>query len=173
MDPGDESVPAVDETRGDWFPFDNHVQFYAADFLYRRTEMSAGDIDALLQIWGASLAPHGEGAPFYNHRSLYQRIDAIPYGDVPWKMFTISYTGEKPSEGPYPSWMDDRQVIWYRDPLLVLKRMIANTDFDKEFDYAPYHEYVHGVHRFRDFMSGNWAWKQAVRPHPNDSWREC
>lgn len=125
--------------------------------------MSAGDIDELLQIWGSSLAVHGDDAPFRNHRDLYHWIDAIPYSDVPWKNFAIRYTGEKPSSGPYPSWMDDRQVIWYRDPLLILKRVIANPDFDKEFDYVPYHKYAHGVHQFRDFMSGNWAWKQVVR----------
>lgn len=155
-------IPATDNPASDWFPFENQVQFETADFLYRRAEMSGGDIDALLQIWDASLAAHGERAPFLNHRALYRQIDAIPYGDVPWKTFTVSYMGENPFEGSGPSWMTDDQVVWYREPLLVLKRMIANPDFDKEFDYVPYHEYVNGVHQFRDFMSGNWAWKQAV-----------
>lgn len=59
--------------------------------------------------------------------------------------------------------MNDPQVIWYRDPLDVLRSMIANPDFAEEFDYTPYHEYINGVHQFHDFMSGDWAWKQAVR----------
>lgn len=124
--------------------------------------MSAGDIDDLLQIWGSSLALHNDNAPFSNHRAMYRMIDAIPYGEVPWKSFTVSYTGNRPSEAPYPSWMDEPQVIWYRDPLLVLRSMVANPDFSREFDYTPYHEYVAGVHQFHDFMSGDWAWKEAV-----------
>lgn len=151
------------DTNDDWFPFKNRAQFEVADFLYQRAEMSGGDIDNLLQIWEASLSAHGDHAPFPNHRVLYRYIDAIPYGEALWRSFTIRYTGDKPSEGPCPSWMNDPQVIWYRDPLDVLRSMIANPDFAEEFDYTPYHEYINGVHQFHDFMSGDWAWKQAVR----------
>lgn len=125
--------------------------------------MSGGDIDSLLQIWENSLSVHDDHAPFPNHKVMYRYIDAIPHGEALWRSFTISYTGDRPPEGPCPSWMTDRQHIWYRDPLDVLQRMIANPDFAEEFDYTPYHEYIHGEHQFRDFMSGDWAWKQAVR----------
>ncbi len=77
VDPVDEFLLAVDETRGDWFPFEDCVQFKAADFMYRCAEMSASDIDTLLRIWDASLTVHGSGAPFHNHRSLYQWINVI------------------------------------------------------------------------------------------------
>jgi hypothetical protein len=154
-----------DDANRDWFPFENRTQFEVADFLYQRAEMSGGDIDNLLRIWEASLSVHDDHAPFLNHRVMYRYIDAIPYGEALWRSFTISYTGDKPLGGSCPSWMNDRQCIWYRDPLEVLRRMIANPDFAEEFDYTPYHEYSHGVHQFCDFMSGDWAWKQAVRMH--------
>lgn len=162
-EPNSGERPANDD-RSDWFPFTNRAQFEVADFLYRRAEMSAGDINALLQIWGASLAIHNDNAPFPSHRAMYHVIDAIPYGEVPWKSFIVNYTGDLPSdsEKPRPTWMDEPQVIWYRDPLLILRSMIANPDFAREFDYTPYHEYINGVHQFHDFMSGDWAWKEAV-----------
>ena len=41
--------------------------------------------------------------------------------------------------------------------------MIANSDFAGGFDFMLYQEYsVDGQHHFENFMSGDWAWKQAV-----------
>ena len=41
--------------------------------------------------------------------------------------------------------------------------MLSNPDFEGKIDYAPVQEYdSKGAHRFQNFMSGNWAWKQAV-----------
>jgi hypothetical protein len=41
--------------------------------------------------------------------------------------------------------------------------MVSNPDFDGEFDVAPLQEHdMAGNHRFQNFMSGNWSWKQAV-----------
>ena len=41
--------------------------------------------------------------------------------------------------------------------------MIANPDFEKEFDVVPYVELdVNGVRRRSDFMSANFAWRQCV-----------
>ncbi|KAJ3553642.1 hypothetical protein NP233_g12600 [Leucocoprinus birnbaumii] len=126
----------------DWYPFNDGMEFEMADFLFHWNEMSAGDIDLLCEIWNASLSLHGAFAPFTNHKDLYVRIDAIPYGDVLWKSFTISYVGEHPSRGPAPTWMDDQQTIWYHNPMQVLCSMIANPDFATEFDYVPYHTYI-------------------------------
>ena len=40
---------------------------------------------------------------------------------------------------------------------------ISNPDFGGEFDYMPLQEYnMDSNHHFENFMSGNWAWKQAV-----------
>lgn len=58
--------------------------------------------------------------------------------------------------------MDAEYDVWFRDPRNLLHNLIANPDFQDEFDYAPYHEYVDGQHIFEDFMSGDWAWTQAV-----------
>lgn len=123
--------------------------------------MSGGNINMLLNFWAVSLLPHGEGPPFRNHIELYDTIDATTLGDTPWQSFKLHYTGQCP-DGPVPSWMKADYDIWYRDPRMLIHNLISNPDFEGEFHYTPFHEYVDGKHRFQDFMSGDWAWKQAV-----------
>jgi hypothetical protein len=109
-----------------WFPFNNQVEFKFADFLFWQNEMLAGDINELVHIWSTSET--GE-APFSNHKEMYQKIHSIPYGDIPWSSFSISYVGEHLQTGPLPSWMEEQQIIWYCNPLQVLQKMISNPDF--------------------------------------------
>jgi hypothetical protein len=49
--------------------------------------------------------------------------------------------------------------IWFRDPRDIVKNMLLNPYFNSDFDYAPFQEYTaEGIHHFKDFMLGNWAW---------------
>jgi hypothetical protein len=147
----------------DWTPYESRLQFETAEFLFTRNQMSAGHIDTLLNLWAASLLKHGDEPPFSNHTELYDTIDSTPLGDVPWETFNLKYDGALP-ENEVPAWMTSEYDVWFRDPHSVLRNVLSNPDFDGEFDYAPYQEYdVSGNHRFQDLMSGNWAWKQAVR----------
>ena len=124
--------------------------------------MSADQIDRLLHLWGSSLAPHQDTPPFADHKDLYDTVDVTPIGDTPWKSFGLGYNGARPPAN-VPSWMDKTYDVWYRDPKVLIKNIIANTDFDGEFDYAPYREFSpDGSQRYQNFMSGNWAWDQAV-----------
>lgn len=124
--------------------------------------MSAGNINILLKLWEDSLAVHADHGPFRNHKNLYNIIDAIPYGHIPWRSLSIKYPDSHVVEGPKPSWMEGRHIVWYRDPMKVLRELISNPDFKDEFDYVPYRDYTSDGHQFQDFMSGNWAWRQAV-----------
>jgi hypothetical protein len=125
--------------------------------------MSAGDVNALLKLWEASLAAHSETPPFESNNDLHATIDSTPLGDVPWESFSLHYNGQLP-QGEIPAWMTSVYDVWYRDPRTVIHNLLSNPDFDGEFDYAPFQEYdADGNHRFCDFMSGDWAWKQAVR----------
>jgi hypothetical protein len=60
--------------------------------------------------------------------------------------------------------MNDEYEVYFKDPRGLVQDIISNPDFASIFDYAPYHEYLDGVHHFQNMMSGNWAWRQAVRP---------
>lgn len=124
--------------------------------------MSAGDINTLLDFWAASLTVHGDEPPFSNTKDLHNVIDSTPLGDVPWESFSIQYNGTQPASD-VPSWMQAEYDVWFRDPRSIVQNMLSNPDFKSEFDYAPFQEYDgDGIHRFRDLMSGNWAWQQAV-----------
>lgn len=128
--------------------------------------MSEGDTDFLLNLINALLASHGDSAPFRNHSDMHNKIDATTLGEAPWDHFTLKYNGPLPegvSQENIPTWMTDEHEIWFRDPVTLLENLLANPDFKDEFDYVPYQEHAaDGSHRFRDFMSGNWSWRQAV-----------
>ena len=41
--------------------------------------------------------------------------------------------------------------------------MLANPTFAEDFDYTPMCIFdINGSRRYEHFMSGDWAWKQAV-----------
>ena len=123
--------------------------------------MSAGDIDYLCQLWAATLVKYGDSPPYANHRDLYETIDATPIGGVPWQSVTFQYNGPRPDD--IPTWMENEHTIWFRDPRLLFKNMLENPDFAEYFDYSPHRQYdAKGSRRYQNFMSGDWAWEQAV-----------
>jgi hypothetical protein len=162
--PLDTRPPPCPSGRGpaDWTPYTDRVEFEVTDFLYRRNQMSGGDIDFIFSLWAASLAPHSDTPPFANHIDMYDAIDSTPLGDVPWQSFSSQYNGTLPEGDVPPEWMTSKYDVWFRDPRLLIHNIISNPDFKDEFDYAPVQEYSNGAHRFQDFMSGDWCWKQAV-----------
>ena len=148
-------------TPQDWNPYKNRLQFELADFLYRRNQMSAGDINSILGLWAASLTVHNDEPPFSNAKDLYSTIDSTLLGDVAWQSFSLQYNGIRPT-CDVPPWMLAEYDVWFRDPLTLVRNILSNPDL-KDFDYAPFQEYsADGTHRFKDFMSGIWAWQQAV-----------
>lgn len=147
--------------RDDWTPYRDRIAFELAVFLFQREQMSIGNIDILLRLWAASLAQYDGSPPFLNHQDLYNAIDATSIGGVPWQSANLSYDGPLPSEPP--PWMQSGYTIWFRDPRLLFKSMLENPDFAKSFDYRPYRQYdTRGSRSYEHFMSGDWAWDQAV-----------
>lgn len=60
--------------------------------------------------------------------------------------------------------MLEEYEVWYRDLRVVIRNQLANPDFKNEIDYAPVQEFgSNGERRWKNFMSGNWAWSNAVR----------
>jgi hypothetical protein len=147
-------------SQDDWKPYANRISFELADFLYRRKQMSAGNINFLMCLWAASMASHEDSPPFFNHQDLYDTIDATPIGGVPWQSATLTYNGPLP-EPPLP-WMESEYTIWFRDPRLLFKSMLENREFASSFDYSPYRQYDKEGRCYEHFMSADWAWKHAV-----------
>ncbi|KAF5378335.1 hypothetical protein D9615_008783 [Tricholomella constricta] len=160
VDPDLPPPPRTTPDINDWAPYADEVQFKTADFLFRRVEMSAPNIDYLLELWALSLSKHDDTGPFASYEDLYSSIDATRLGDAPWKCFSTSYDGEV---GPNdPSWKSAEYEVWYRDPDVVISNMLDNPDFNGQFDYAPYiRRDKNGQRTWSDFMSGNYAWKHA------------
>ena len=127
--------------------------------------MSKSNIDDLLSILKTRAAGMGGDAPFKNCAELYATIDSITEGEIPWDSFTVQYDGPRP-EANLPAWMDEKFQVFYRNPREVVWSMLANKAFDGNFDYTPYRQYENGQRVWRDFMSGNFSWKQAVRITP-------
>ncbi|KAL6305520.1 hypothetical protein BKA93DRAFT_816905 [Sparassis latifolia] len=147
----------------DWTPYSSRVEFEMAEFLFKRDQMSQSKINTLMDLWAASLLPYGADPPFADHTDMYCTIDVTPEGGIPWQSFTAAYTGTLP-EGKVPLWMMANYDVWFHDPHAVIKSMLANPDFNDEFNAAPYREFTGpaGQRRYTNVMSGHWAWKQAV-----------
>ncbi|RDX41934.1 hypothetical protein OH76DRAFT_1475557 [Lentinus brumalis] len=123
--------------------------------------MSGKNISKLMELWAADVARYGGQPPFADQADLYATIDAIRLADVPWKCLKGRYQGQQPAS-VVPAWMEAEYDVWFRDPRELVLRMLANPDFKDEFDVAPFRDYTPTGHRrYRDFMSAEWAWKEA------------
>lgn len=159
--PPNAPPPPSDETVNDWDSFETQQRFCLADFLFRKVEMSAGDINHLLEIWAFDKLGSGELAPFQSCAEIYETIDAVKDGDAPWQCMEVSADGDENS----PSWMQEKHQVWYRDADQALSNQLANPDFDGLVDYSPYIEVSKktGKRHWSDFMSANYAWTHSVR----------
>ena len=153
-----------------WMLYNNHIDIEVSDFLFHCYQMSAGDINFILDLWVASLAAYDDTPSFSTSADMYNTIDANPLGDVPWQSISLQYNRAK-TISEVPLWMKSNYDVWFWDPHTLVLNLLSNLDFDHEFDYAPFQEHTaDGVHHFQDFMSVNWAWKQAICPRPRLFW---
>ncbi|KAI5989293.1 hypothetical protein EDD15DRAFT_2198580 [Pisolithus albus] len=158
---GTQPEPRQPKPPDDWSPYNSRLEFELADFIYTRNQMSAANLNILLELWAASLVEAGANPIFSSYKEMYRTIDKTEVGDVKWQSFTVKYAGDVETD-PVP-WMHDEYDIWFRDPHEVVQNMLANPEFAKEMDYRPFREYdtKSSTRRWQDFMSGDWAWRQA------------
>lgn len=82
----------------DWSPFSSQQNFLLADFLFRREEMSAGNINYLMELWAFRALQQQSGnssnqsntAPFLSAAHMYATIDQIQSGGTPWECLKVS-----------------------------------------------------------------------------------
>ncbi|KAG2029774.1 hypothetical protein BDR03DRAFT_936783 [Suillus americanus] len=162
LEDGAPPAPPPDKSPDDWTPYRDRVEFETAEFLYGHNQMSAGDINILLDLWAMTLLKYDDKLLFADCHNLHRTIDNTPLGDVKWQLFKVRYTGEKPTSN-VPPWMDQSHDVWYHDPHEVIQNMLGNPDYEKEMDYRPFREYSADgdKQQWQDFMSGDWAWNQA------------
>lgn len=181
----------------DWTPYRDRIEFETAQFLYCQTQMSATNIDILLDLWASTLLKHNETPPFANHTDLYNTIDSTPLGDVPWQNFSLRYNGDDEilDTPQVPQWMTCEYEVWFRDPHTIIMNMISNLDYNNHADIAPVRIFnSNGSRVYQNFMSGDWGWEESVSslisfvltseslilektghncPRPNNAWRDA
>ncbi|KAJ6617648.1 hypothetical protein B0H10DRAFT_1948157 [Mycena sp. CBHHK59/15] len=143
----------------DFSPFNSCAEFEFADFLYCEEEMVDRRVDCLSQLLATLY--QGINPPFADHKDLYSTINTIQQGDMPWQSFSVTYTGLLPESGDVPAWMTEKYKVWYRSPLAIFEKQLANPDFNDEMDWAPKQIFKDGKCQYVDLFSGNWAWEQA------------
>ena len=151
------------KANNDWSPFASRAGFELAEFMFTDAELPQKKIDKLLELWAATLIPHGDSPPITNHRNLHQQIDAIELGSVQWKNACLKYEGPLPRMTRPPEWKTARYDVWYRDPRQVIKNILASPDFDGHIDYVAYQEFNGEKRQYGNMMSGDWSWRQSVR----------
>ncbi|KAG1724210.1 uncharacterized protein EDB91DRAFT_1255351 [Suillus paluster] len=142
LEDGASPMPPPSKSPDDWTPYRDRVEFETAEFLYTRNQMSAGDINVLLDLWAATLLKHNDKPLFADCCDLHKTIDSTPVGDVKWQSFRVQYTGEK-LENNYTT--------------------VDGSISQCLMDYQPYREFLtdNNERQWQDFMSGDWAWNQA------------
>ncbi|KAH9948897.1 hypothetical protein B0H21DRAFT_844257 [Amylocystis lapponica] len=155
--------PPEDDSLPDWEPFNDRPSFEFAELVFKKIQLSGGDLDHLLEVWAAHNVLTNGGDPiFASTEAMHSIIDLIRHGDAPWESFTVRYNG--PVTPDSPSWKHAEYVIHCRNVQTVAHNMLANKDFDNHFDYIPFQEYVApSVSRYSNIMSGQWAYKQATK----------
>ncbi|KAH9980447.1 hypothetical protein BJV77DRAFT_1062620 [Russula vinacea] len=136
LPPNTPPPPRRNSDPDDWTPYRN-----------RLTQMSASNIDTLFDLWASTLLEHNLTPLFANHSDLYGAIDSTPLGDVPWQRSSLRYAGEVP-DGDVPQWMSLEYEFWFVTHLIV-----QNMIFDDS-----------GSRKYKNFMSGDWAWEEAFYP---------
>jgi len=63
----------------------------------------------------------------------------MPIRDVLWQGFSLSYGSPHPNVAP--EWMMMTYNVWHQDAHQLLHNLLANPEFDGEFDYVPFCEY--------------------------------
>ncbi|CAK5264834.1 unnamed protein product [Mycena citricolor] len=159
LPPGSLPPPREYGSKTDYSPYANHLDFHLADLLYRRVQMSGGEIDELMQNWAARNP--AQSPPFNDHDDLYGTIDATELDTIPWQSFEVRYNGTI-TEGSTTPWKQKAHTVYFRNPRAVLQSQLGNPDFAKEMDFAAKLVYAKdGSREYQDFMSGNWAWRQS------------
>ena len=130
--------------------------------MFTDAELSRRKVDNLLELWAATLVPHGDSPPIANTRDLHRQIDAIQVGDVQWESVSLQYEGPTPETTRPPEWKTMKFDVWYRNPREVIKNLLARPDLEGHIDYSPYQEFDGERRQYSNLMSGDWAWRQSV-----------
>jgi hypothetical protein len=80
-----------------------------------------------------------------------------------WQSCLLRYNSDEVPEGILPQWMTSEYYVWFRDPHIIIKNMVSNPDYNHHADVALVRIFnSNGIRVYQNFMSGDWAWEEAV-----------
>ncbi|KAI0757759.1 hypothetical protein C8Q80DRAFT_1091076 [Daedaleopsis nitida] len=163
------NTPAPDQVDDiDWTPFPDRPSFEFVELTFENAGLSRDTLKQMFRILAAKHIAdgHPEYMPIYKkYQEILDVIDAIPYGEAPWRTFAIRWRGQVTPNSP--AWKREVFLVHTRDTLRVAEIMAASPDFDGNFDYVPYEEFSGpNCRQVSDLMSGRWAYKQAISEDP-------
>lgn len=100
--PFNSPPPNLDENPT-YAPFEDREAFELAELLFTKAEMSKGNINSLLDIWGRRNTSQGLGEDSYIFSSadeMYKVIDSVTHGSAPWKSVYLQYSGPIDADMP-------------------------------------------------------------------------
>ena len=116
----------------DWTHFHNKVQFELTDFLFCDAKLSASKVNFLLDLWTQPLSESNTPGPMKDHKELHALIDSSALGNVPWQCMETFF--DKDDASP---WKQKAYEVWYCNPDIVVSNMLANPNFNGQFDVHP------------------------------------
>ena len=81
---------------------------------------------------------HNTLPPIKDHTDLFQQIDSILLGDVPWESFSLSFDNPPPATTRPPEWKTTEYEVWFRNPREVIEGILGNPEFDSHTNYSAY-----------------------------------
>ena len=123
-------TPADAMSSNPWSPFDSHLSFKFAKYHFMELQSSECQINQALDLWRvAIIQAQGDTAniPWDSTAQMYNTIDSIQEGSVPWKTVKFRYTGPFPAETP-PRWMTEDYELCFVTPVLSfsIKLLLLN-----------------------------------------------
>lgn len=146
-----------------WYPFEKQFWFEFAHHHFVRAQASEDNINVNLDLLKAAVTQSNGNLkfPWLSAKKMYETIDQIQAGPVPFRSYDFQYCGPMPPSPP--KWMTQTYELYARDPRHVLQQQLSTPEFADHFTPIPYHQFKpDGERIFSNLMSGDWAWDQAV-----------
>jgi hypothetical protein len=162
--PPSSSIPSPLLPPNPFWPFGDHHEFDWV--IHYVTDLSASQRQILkgLNLWLSStlhLGYSGPPVPWQNSQKMYDTIDAIQQGAIPWQTYEIRYQG--PVDTNFPKWKLQTYQLSYRNVVCLMEEQLANPDFKNGCYYMPFIELNEkGKLVYSEFFSGEWSWTQCV-----------
>ncbi|KAG2128044.1 uncharacterized protein EDB93DRAFT_1243604 [Suillus bovinus] len=122
---GAPPTPPPIKSPDDWAPYRNRVEFETAEFLYTRNQMSAGDINILLDLWAATLLKYNDKPPLRTTVICIKLLTLRQWVMSNGNPSRSSTLGE--ARNQCTTLMDQSHDVWYRDPHEVIQNMLGNS----------------------------------------------